>query len=75
LRTFDTDGEVIFAEADPSATQLIKRTPKREFALTSDFAISITFGEGGPKGVVIWAVMPLSHVRGCHSDHFVNSRR
>jgi hypothetical protein len=34
-----------------------------------------TFGEGCPKSVVIWAVMPLSHFRGYHSDHFFNSIR
>jgi hypothetical protein len=34
-----------------------------------------TFGEGGLKGLVIWAVMPLSQFRGYHSDHFFNSIR
>jgi hypothetical protein len=37
----DTDGEVIFAEANPSGTPLIERAPKRAFVLISDFAISI----------------------------------
>jgi hypothetical protein len=32
-----------------------------------------TFGEGCPKGLVIWAVMPLSHFWGYHSDRFFNS--
>jgi hypothetical protein len=62
LGTFDTDGEVILTEADPSATQLIKRAPKHEFALTSDFAISITFGEGQVMGQPMatrWLVSPL----------------
>jgi hypothetical protein len=31
-----------------------------------------TFGEGCPKGVVIWAVMQLSRFRGYHSNHFFN---
>jgi ketosteroid isomerase-like protein len=34
-----------------------------------------TFGEGYPKGFVIWAVIPLSHFQGYHSDHFFNSIR
>jgi hypothetical protein len=40
--TFDTAGEVIFTEANPSATQLSERVSKREFVLISDFASSIT---------------------------------
>jgi hypothetical protein len=40
-----TAGEVIFAEANPSATQLAERAPKREFVLISDFASSIAFGD------------------------------
>jgi hypothetical protein len=32
-----------------------------------------TFGEGCPKGLVIWGVMPLSHFWGYHSDRFFNS--
>jgi hypothetical protein len=29
-----------------------------------------TFGEGCPKGFVIWAVMQLSQFQGYHSEHF-----
>jgi hypothetical protein len=51
----------------------------------NDFAISIkcdedptswvlrTFGDGCPKGLVIWAVKQLSHFWGYHSDRFFNS--
>jgi hypothetical protein len=31
------------------------------------------FGEGCPKGLVIWAVMQLSHFLGYFPDHFFNS--
>jgi hypothetical protein len=41
----------------------------------NDFAISITFGEGCPKGLVISAVMQLSQFRDYHSDPFFNSIR
>ena len=44
---FDTAGEVNFAEANPSTTQLVERALKRELVLTSDFASSISFGEQG----------------------------
>jgi hypothetical protein len=38
------------------------------------FASGITFGEGCPKGLVIWAVIQLSHFLGYLSDRFFNSR-
>jgi hypothetical protein len=46
---------------------------QRSGSCETDFAISITFGDGCPKGLVIWAVMQLSHFWGYHSDRFFNS--
>jgi hypothetical protein len=51
------------------------RRPGNTTALAKIFGLLRIFGESGPKGVVIWAVMPLSHFRGYHSDHFFNSIR
>jgi hypothetical protein len=62
--TFDTDGEVIFAEGNPSGTQLIERAPKRAFVLIGDFASSITFGEGqllAQWTARRWLASPLIH--------------
>ena len=61
LGSFDPAGEVILAEDSPSATQRIERAPKHACGRMSDFASRITFGEGCLKGLVIWAVMQLSH--------------
>jgi hypothetical protein len=50
LASISTAGEVIFAEANPSATQLAERAPKREFALIPDFTSSIKSGQE-PNGI------------------------
>jgi len=66
LREFtDEDGPAFLAyQSDP-------RYAQRAF----DSGLLRTFGEGCPKGLVIWAVIQLSQFRGYHSDHFFNSTR
>jgi hypothetical protein len=61
---------VIYVQHEPE-----NRVCQRTNSCETDFASSITFGEGCPKGFVIQAVMPLSHFRGYHSDRFLNPIR
>ena len=61
LGAFDTDGEVI-SRGELAGRQIgFTRAYRLSIVLVSDFAISIAFGEGYPKDLVICAAMPLSH--------------
>ena len=52
---------------------LFMEYPQTFYTDLNDLRLLGAFGEGCPKGLVIWAVMQLSHFLGYLPDHFFNS--
>jgi hypothetical protein len=50
--------------------ELERRGCRRTGSCETDFAISITFGEGCPKAFVIQVLMPLGHLLGIPTTTF-----